>query len=450
MRGGSPPQPATARRKMTSRNESVPAAVAPQMDPALKENVRRRFARAGRTPFLLLLYLLPLVLPAGGKDVEGLLKQGKVEAARNLCRRLPGCEAAWSWPLLGDHYLNAGDLEPALDCYRQGIPVIGMARALALQARRSLERGDRECARQRYGEALQAFETLLRDDRCLWEPSWNDERLQARAKWQELGGGPGTEADEERLRSLLRRAAGYCRRLESALLDFICEEEVNETVRRSHPLADVLSLPVPGAGGQTRRLFDYRLVSEDGSIRESRTLLRRSGKPAGLVQSDLVVSHYSLSKMIYTPIDFFSSGQNPYFVYRIMGETSDADGPLFEVEALPLVFPSPPLSFGRAWLRPDGRVERIELNYKSIQDYETIYRAARRRRCLPAVSFVIELGRRLKGIGFPSAIDLRDAFRDEEGRESVASEVAIRYAEFRFFRVETQEEIKPLKPEPQK
>lgn len=407
--------------------------------------IPRRTSRAGRLPALLLAFLLPLVLPGSGGDVEKLLEQGRVEAARDQCRRLRGYEAAWSWPLLGDHYLKAGDLEPALDCYRRGTPVIGMARALALQGKHGLERGDREYARDRYGEALRVFETLIRDDRCLWAPSWNDERLQARAKWRELGGQPGTEPERERLHSLLRRAADYCRRLESALLDFICEEEVVETVHRSHPLTDLLAVQMPDVSGQTLRLFDYRLVSEQGAVRETRTLLRKSGKPTDLVQSDLLVTHYSLSKMIYTPIEIFSSGQNPYFDYRVVEETSDGAGPLFVVEALPLAFTSPPLSFGRAWLRSDGRVERIELNYKSIQDYEAIARAARRHRCLPAVSFIVELGKQLKGIGFPSAIYLRDAFLDEEGRESVASEVDIRYSEFRFFRVETQEDIQPLK-----
>lgn len=431
------------------KHDRVPAAAAePRMIGRSRAGIPRRPARARRLPAILLALLLPLLLPAGGGDVEKLLEQGKVEAARGLCQRLRGYEAAWSWPLLGDHLLKAGDLEPALDCYRRGIPVIGMARALALQGKNGLERGDREYARDRYGEALRVFETLIRDDRCLWAPSWNDERLPARAKWRELGGKPGTEPERERLHSLLRRAAGYCRRLESALLDFICEEEAIETVHRSHPLTDLLAVQMPDASGQTCRLFDYRLVSEQGAIRETRTLLRKSGKSTGLVQSDLLVTHYSLGKMIYTPIELFASGQNPHFDYRIIEETSDEAGPLFVVEALPLAFPSPPLSFGKAWLRADGRVERIELNYKSIQDYEAIARAARRHRCLPAVSFVIELGKLHKGIGFPSAIYLRDAFLDEEGRESVASEVEIRYDEFRFFKVEMQESIQPLKPEP--
>lgn len=415
------------------------------MKRVLPTNGPRQLSRARLVPAALLVLLLGLVLQGNGEDAEKLLKQGKASAARDLCLRLRGYEAAWSWPLLGDHYLKAGDLEPALDCYRRGTPVIGMARALALQGQRCLERGDGECARDRYGEALRVFETLIRDDRCLWVPSWNDERLQARAKWRELGGETRAEQDRERLHSLLRRAAGYCRRLESALLDFICEEEVVETVHRSHPLTDLLAVHMPDDSGQNCRLFDYRLVGELGTVRETRTLLRKSGKSTGLVQSDLVVTHYSLGKMIYTPIEIFSAGQNPHFDYCITEEESDEAGPLFVVEALPLAFTSPPLSFGKAWLRQDGRVERIELNYKSIQDYEAIFRAARRHRCLPAVSFIIEFGKLHKGIGFPSAIYLRDAFLDEEGRESVASDVAIRYDEFRFFRVEMKEDIKPLK-----
>ncbi len=434
-----------------SQHERVPAAATGrQLERGPRAGLPRRASRARHWPAILLAILLPLALPGRGGDVEKLLEQGKVEAAGDLCRRLRGFEADWSWPLLGDHYLKAGDPERALDCYRRGTPVIGMARALVLAGQHGLERGDGETARNRYGEALRVFDALIRDERCLWEPSWNDERLLARAKWRELGGGPGTGQDAERLHSLLRRAAGYCRRLESALLDFVCEEEVAETVHRSHPLTDLLAVRMPDASGQALRLFDYRLVSEQGAVRETRALLRKSGKPTGLIQNELLVTHYSLGKMIYAPIELFSSGQNPHFDYRIVEEKSDAAGPLYVVEALPLAFPSPPLSFGRAWLRPDGSVERIELNYKSIQNYEAIYRAARKHRCLPAISFVIELGKRLKGIGFPSAIYLRDAFLDEEGRESVASEVDIRYDEFRFFRVEMQEEIKPLKPDQEK
>lgn len=414
-----------------------------------------RHDRQRRLPALLLFLLClsgPCAKAAGDTDVDKLLRQGDVDEAMALCSQLQGFEAAWSWPLVGDYLQRIGDLEAALACYQRGIPVIGLARVWTALAERSLGQGGRERAREEFGNAARAYETLIRDDRCIWDPAWNEERLAVRARWRQLGGDGMPERERERLNALLRRAAEYCRRLEGALLNFICEEEVVETFDHSQPLAEVLLGPALAANAQggigrdpQRRLYDYQLVSLGEGIREQRILLRKSAKATGVQTKDLIVSHYSLSKMIYTPIEIFAASQSLSFDYRILGEERDAGGLLTIIEAIPLEFMVPPLSFGKAWLREDGRVERIDLNFKSIQHYEEVAQAARWHKRLPAITFVIHFGKVFKGLGFPSVIRLRDAFLDANGRESLVSSVDITYDQFRFHTVETREEIQELK-----
>lgn len=427
----------------------------------VKKTLKRRIAEIGNRAdrheqkvlllALICLCLFGTALPAqGDARVKKLLRQGKMEAAQVRCSQLQGFAAAWSWPLLGDRYLQMGILGAAIDCYQRGVPVVGLARSWSQLAESSLNRGDMKPALERYTNALRVYETLIRDDRCIWDPEWNGERLAMREKWLQLGGDEATRREEEKLRPLLRLAAAYCRRLEESFLDFICEEEVVETIDRSHPLTDVMQvpgLPSSGSGGgrglnRKRTLYDYRLVSESGKTNEARILLRKSGESAGLELTDLTVSHYRLRNMIYSPIELFAAGQNPSYEYHLLAERSDEAGPIFVVEILPLQFVTPPLSFGKAWLRQDGRVERIELNFKSIQNYEAITLAAQKHKRIPVISFIVIFGKVYRGIGFPSVIHLRDAFLDESGRESLAADIAITYDQFRFFKVEMREEIR--------
>lgn len=404
---------------------------------------------------LICLSLFGTVLPAqGDAGVKKLLAKGKMEAAQVRCFQLQGFSAAWSWPLLGDRYLQMGNLEAARDCYQRGFPVVGLARSWSQLAESSLNQGKMDLALERFANALRAYETLIRDDRCIWDPEWNSERLAVREKWMRLGGDKAARREQEKLRPLLRRVATYCQRLEASFLDFICEEEVVETIDRSHPLTEDVMLGSgffsPGLSDgrglhRKRTLYDYRLVSESGRTNEARILLRKRGESAGLELTDLVVAHYRLKNMIYSPIELFAAGQNPAYEYHLLEERSDEAGPLFVIEILPLQFVTPPLSFGKAWLRQDGRVERIELNFKSIQNYEAITQAARKHQLIPAISFIVVFGKVYRGIGFPSAIYLRDAFLDEGGRESLAVDIAITYDRFGFFKVEMREEIR--KPE---
>ncbi len=401
-------------------------------------------------PALAFACLLAAALPGQGNErVSRLLEKGEAEAAEALCSRLQGFAAAWSWPLLGDHFLRLGDAAAARDRYLRGVPVVGLARSWTRLAEASLERGETDLARDQFAGALRAYEALIRDDRCLWDPEWDGERLEARAKWLQLGEGEAERREREKLLPLLRRAAAYCRRLEASFLDFVCVEEVVETIDRSHPLTEAMlgpKLSRSGFGGdrglaRKRSLYDYRLVGEAGKTEEVRILLLKRGKSAGQKFSELVVSHYRLMNMIYSPIELFAAGQNSSYEYHLLEERRDEAGPLFVLEVLPLRFVTPPLSFGRAWLRQDGRVQRIELNLKSIQAYETITRAALRRKRVPAVSFVVDFAKVYRGIGFPSGIRLRDAFLDENGGESLAADIEIRYDEFNFFKVETREEV---------
>ncbi len=400
---------------------------------------------------LLLFGLFASPLSARKKpDLEKLLREGKAERAREACAELKGFEAAWGWPLLGDHHLERGELEQALECYEKGIPAAGLARTWARLGAQRRERGDQTGAREAWGKSLEAWETLIRDDRCVWEAGWEGERLEARKAWLELGGEPGPAASRERLRGVLDHAASYCRRLEGTLLEYICEEEVEQAVDLSHPMTESLlglaGSPTAFSRGasrdRTRHLYDYQLVNEGDSIRERRFVLARSGKTGTGEIGTLFVGHYALTRMIYAPIGIFTASRQALYDFRLLEERRDGKGPLLVVEALPLRSPSQPLSFGRAWLREDGRVERLEINFKSFHNYEQVLRTARDHGLVPAITFEMGFETLHRGIGFPSVFRLRDLFRDANGRESTVSDITITYGQYRFFKVEARETIR--------
>jgi len=106
---------------------------------------------------------------------------------------------------------------------------------------------------------------------------------------------------QSRLNALLAKAAEYCRKLESAAFDFVCREEIAESVNPSLDAGP--KSPPPRSGGapytgptisigwmnkiKRRFVYDYQCVRAGGAIRETRTLLEENGKKKVLPNAEL-------------------------------------------------------------------------------------------------------------------------------------------------------------------
>jgi hypothetical protein len=104
---------------------------------------------------------------------------------------------------------------------------------------------------------------------------------------------PRQSLEEAKLAGILQKAQEYCRRLDRAALDFVCQEDVKEEVNKaSGPTASTVSAlppvvmgdgrmrasPAPVASfNTTSYLYDYQFIRKGTEVTERRDLLEKNG-----------------------------------------------------------------------------------------------------------------------------------------------------------------------------
>jgi len=84
-----------------------------------------------------------------------------------------------------------------------------------------------------------------------------------------------------KLNILLMKTGQYCKKLGSAVFDYVCHEEISEKIYHSLHVETDYSLKSPKVYERTVKnnyLNEYQLMRKNGKIEENRTLLERNGK----------------------------------------------------------------------------------------------------------------------------------------------------------------------------
>lgn len=176
------------------------------------------------------------------------------------------------------------------------------------------------------------------------------------------------------LGSLLEKAAEYCRKLDSAALEFVCREEIRETINAA--LDDDrpdLRMKYSGSdyttyigrrekSGTFTYVYDYQCVRKDGGLRETRTLIEENGLPTNQRNAKLKTSVFLYTTALLGPVGLFGRSVQRDFEYRISGEETMNGRPAVIIEAEPK--PGTAKSkflYGKAWIDTDrGDILKIE------------------------------------------------------------------------------------------
>lgn len=251
---------------------------------------------------------------------------------------------------------------------------------------------------------------------------------------------------------LLRAAAGYCRGLEGASLDFVCREEVRERLSgalaaQASILKDVgpsqrgITSPVAVKDVVREWAYDYQLIRREGWSAESRTQLEVNGKVRREEHASLQTTRFEHKFVVLGPVGLFSDAAQLIHDYRVIQETSQEGEPVLVVDVRPKGLAAASL-FGKAWVRMrDGAVLKIDWEPASMGNFAAIEEFAKASRGQPRIRFVSDYAFEKNGLRFPSHYEVLEAYRTS-GRTVTLSRTQVGYKDYKFFEVKVRTEVR--------
>ncbi len=256
--------------------------------------------------------------------------------------------------------------------------------------------------------------------------------------WPQAQTGPGQTADSAKLALLLQKTADYCQKLEKALLDFVCIEEVKETLHYEVFENDrnFASLRIINRADENTFLYEYQLVRNVEKTEESRTLIEKDGRKRREIVAGVGTLRFRFEKVVYGPVDLLKRAHQPYFKYAVVGEASNPEGKAIIIEAVPDPSEQEYRPFGKIWVRErDFAILKIEYNPRSIKTLYAENQDHRREKGESQFELTSEFGVEKSGIRFPSRLIFQEVKVDRSGRKDVRSRAEITYRDYKFFTV---------------
>jgi hypothetical protein len=263
-----------------------------------------------------------------------------------------------------------------------------------------------------------------------------------------------TEGDPVPLAALLAKAADYCRRLEASAFDFVCREEIDETL---DPNLDLDRKTPPPDGRQTEFLgpsivlsrarkvrtsyvYDYQCVRAGGKLREVRNQIEENGKPVSVPNADLKTAVVVWGTALLAPVGMFGERFQADYDFTVAGDGRIGATDVVVVEARPK--PGAPPSrnlYGKAWIDPaTGDILEIEWSESRVGRFDIFEKRGQLYKRTPRLVIRSEFSAEKNGIRFPSRLTVEEAYLKPSGKAFVRSRTDVVYRDFKFFTVEVE------------
>jgi hypothetical protein len=246
------------------------------------------------------------------------------------------------------------------------------------------------------------------------------------------------------LNTLLAKAADYADRLEGAVLDFVCCEEIKEHI---DPTLDAgLEISNEFITGQRARVikksyeYDYQCIRKEGKIRERRTLLKEDGKEKNEPNASLKTTVFRYGTSMMGPVGMFGTRFQPSFTYTIVGEKKIKGKKTIIVDAVPLSEDLKSTNlYGKAWIVPEtGDILKIEWNEQRVGKYEIFAERGKTFERTPHITLSSEFQVEKNGLRFPTQFYIEEAYLNKNGLAFIRSKTTVTYKDFKFFTVEVE------------
>jgi hypothetical protein len=257
------------------------------------------------------------------------------------------------------------------------------------------------------------------------------------------------------LEDLLRKAAEYCRKLEGAVLDFVCREEVSERIDPSYdkkkppgPASDWVTISGGGRVFAERQsykivtyyIYDYQCVRAGGELKEIRALLSENGKKKNEPNAKLKTAVFVYGSVPLSPVGIFGERFQSDYDYAIVGTDKIAKKPVVILDVKPkLGAPETSNLFGKAWVDPaTADILKIEWDESRVRHYDFVEKFGERIGYKPRLTIRSEFSAEKNGVRFPTRLYIQEAYLNERDRAFVRSETNVVYKDFKFFTVEVE------------
>ena len=262
------------------------------------------------------------------------------------------------------------------------------------------------------------------------------------------------------LDALLAKAAEYCRKLESSAFDFVCNEEIRETI---DPKLDASQKGLRMDPGSTNYLgpgawnyigptlvlstvkkikhsfvYDYQCVRAGRTIREVRTQLEENGKRKVVPNASLRTSVVVWGTALLAPVGLFGERFQPDYDFTVAGEGLFGKTKVIFVEAVPKPGAPPTRNlYGKASIDPAaGDILEIEWSENRVGRFDVFEKRAEIYKRTPRLVIRSEFSAEKNGIRFPSRLHVEEAYLKESGKAFIRSKTDVVYKDFKFFTVE--------------
>jgi hypothetical protein len=227
------------------------------------------------------------------------------------------------------------------------------------------------------------------------------------------------------LDGLLAKTAEYCARLEAAALNFVCREEIRETIDPAFDLnirqvytTDWTGIPQKTWTARIVRkiknsyIYDYQCIRAGRAIREVRILLKENGKAKHEPNATLKTSVVVFGTALMGPVGLFGARFQPDYDYTVIGREKVDKRPVVIIDARPKTgAPDTRNLYGKAWVDPvTADILKIEWSESRIGRHEIFEKRAERYQRTPRLTIRSEFSAEKNGIRFPSRLAVEEAY----------------------------------------
>jgi len=212
------------------------------------------------------------------------------------------------------------------------------------------------------------------------------------------------EPMDARLKAILDKAAGYCRKLHKAAFRFTCTEVVEEKVLKRNALSKRVEPE------ENRWRYDYQVVADEGKVTEQRILVHRGHKKVNMPDAQLETrfkAHYS----VFLPITLLGERNRSKYVYTLLESVRLKKRNCMLIEIIPRQAGKGPLARGKAWVDvDDGSVLKIEMYPRGVRGSVALEAAAKEMSATLDLNVAHWYMKEHRGLRFPSNVDFSESY----------------------------------------
>jgi hypothetical protein len=242
--------------------------------------------------------------------------------------------------------------------------------------------------------------------------------------------------EPDHLYEILTETAGYCEKFASASLNYVCIEDIEETIYKPYRKASG-DMPRFSRTRRNHYIYDYQLVLEKNAFKEQRILIEENRRKVRISNAALKTERFNYSNIVLGPL-IMSWESQALHDYRIVGEEKFDGTPCVILEVIPKSGTTGKHLTGKVWVgKEDYGIRKLEWNPESIDNPELYEKKAAQLKARPRLKFILELAFEKNGLRFPSRFIQSEEYQNLQGQILICSEATVSFRNYKFFTVET-------------